>query len=70
MSRGDGYLMDNFYVYVWPDISKRGQYIYGKNGEYCFLYKPFYVGKGKGPQWKRLSGRNEYFTSELHTTLS
>jgi len=36
--------MNDFYVYVYLDTRKYGEYVYG---EYSFDYEPFYVGKGK-----------------------
>ena len=33
----------DFYVYIYLDSNKNGSYEYG---DYCFLYEPFYVGKG------------------------
>ncbi len=34
-----------FYVYVYLDVTKKGEFIYG---DYRFDYEPFYVGKGYG----------------------
>ena len=39
---------ENYYVYIFLDPRKQGEYIYG---EYSFKYEPFYVGKGR---YKRL----------------
>lgn len=36
--------LENFYVYIYCDITKPGKYHYGP---YSFDYEPFYVGKGK-----------------------
>jgi Mor family transcriptional regulator len=36
---------NKFYVYVYLDPRKPGKFCYGN---YCFLYEPFYVGKGFG----------------------
>ena len=41
--------MNNFYVYIYLDPRKPGKYEYG---DYCFLYEPFYVGKGTRRRWK------------------
>lgn len=35
--------MKDFYVYIYLDPRKSGHYIFG---DICFLYEPFYVGKG------------------------
>jgi len=50
-----------FYVYVWVDMRKPGRYVYGE-GEYCFLFEPFYVGKGTIGRWKDTKqSRNPHF---------
>lgn len=37
-----------FYVYVYLDPRKFGQYLFKINKSFTFNYEPFYVGKGKG----------------------
>lgn len=41
---------NKFYVYIYLDPRKPGKYCYGN---YCFLYEPFYVGKGFGSRMYR-----------------
>jgi predicted XRE-type DNA-binding protein len=50
--------MNNFYIYIYLDSRNLGKYSY-KN--FSFLYKPFYVGKGKSGRYKEISNRNDDF---------
>jgi len=40
----------NYYNYVFLDLRKPGKYDY--DIELCFLYEPFYIGKGHGNRYK------------------
>jgi len=53
----------NFYIYVYLDTRKPGKFIYG---DYCFLYEPFYVGKGKGKRLMIISNRSYYFKNKIN----
>ena len=40
---------NKYYVYIYLDPRKPGKYYY-PNMDVCFLFEPFYVGKGKNKQ--------------------
>lgn len=57
--------MNNFYVYLYLDPRKSGEYIYG---EERFEYEPFYVGKGRnGRAYRHLTGKgyNKHLNSKI-----
>jgi hypothetical protein len=63
-------LLPQFYVYIFFDGSKKGEYRYG---EYVFDYKPFYVGKGKFDRFsahlnvgKNVKSYNQYKTNKIN----
>lgn len=52
-----------FYVYAYLDPRKPGKYCYGN---YCFLYEPFYVGKGIGRRMYMHLSETEHRNDNSH----
>ncbi len=61
---------NKFYVYIYLDPRKAGNYQYGK---YTFNYEPFYVGKGSGIRYKRhlyyQKHYNPYFFRKINSII-
>jgi hypothetical protein len=56
----------NFYVYVYLDQRRKGNYIYGI---YKFSYEPFYIGKGKNSRLKDHLFENDLYNTEKHKRI-
>lgn len=57
--------MNDYYVYVFLDPRKPGEFKYGK---YLFNYEPFYVGKGRGKRIKQHYNPGELSRNTLKNT--
>jgi hypothetical protein len=55
-----------FYVYIYLDPSKNGEFKYG---EYSFSNEPFYVGKGKGQRFKQRSSVSKTESGYLNNKI-
>lgn len=55
--------MNNYYVYIYLDPRKLGQYHYS---DICLLYEPFYVGKGKNDRYKIYIRRNNSLKNKIN----
>lgn len=55
--------MNQFYTYIYLDPRKAGQYCYE---DLCLLYKPIYVGKGKGRRYLVEHGRTPIFKNKIN----
>jgi len=60
--------MNIFYIYIYLNPRKPGRYCYEN---VCFLYKPFYVGKGKNGRWKEIKwNRTKHFNRIINKIKS
>jgi hypothetical protein len=55
--------MNNFYIYIYLDSRKPGKYCYEN---ICFIFKPFYVGKGKNRRYLNINERSDYFIKKIN----
>ena len=56
-------IKNKYYIYIYLDPRKPGKYSYE---DYCFLYEPFYVGKGSGDRMFRHLKEDENNTENTY----
>jgi hypothetical protein len=55
--------MNNYYIYIYLDPRESGRYVYEN---FSFLYKPFYIGKGKDRRLFDKRSRSKIFKNKIN----